>query len=386
MNASLRRVIVFFAVIAALLVVLAVLAVRSVRHAELGSDWVNRTYAIIDEFDALWAGVQAADGGWRTFGMTNDARDQAATRAALSDLNDHLEVATALTRDDAAQSREVTATRHLIANRIQFIEDMLRLRAAGDIGTLQTRSAADAGTAALHEIRRALEKLKADQMTLLADRDRDAFRRAQATRWTVWCGVAVGIVLLGGVTWLIRDDLAAHRRAHVVLAEANRELDAKVAERTTALRAANDQLESENLERAWANQALEHQLHYNQIIINSINDLVFVVTKATNISRINPAVVHLTGRQPEELINQPLSLVVHQGPGSPGGSAVDPIAQAMRDGRDLRNESAMIEGRHGRKIPAKFTVFPLRDRDKVVGGVVVLQEATSRGGAADRPS
>ena len=62
--------------------------------------------------------------------------------------------------------------------------------------------------------------------------------------------------------------------------------------------------------RDWANQALEHQRRYDELIVNSIADLVFVFTKALNISRVNPAVVHFTGRQPKDLVNSPLSRTV----------------------------------------------------------------------------
>ena len=58
-------------------------------------------------------------------------------------------------------------------------------------------------------------------------------------------------------------------------------------DRTAELASTNATLSTENLERQWANQALEHQLRYNHLIVDSINDLVFVLTKALNISRVN---------------------------------------------------------------------------------------------------
>jgi hypothetical protein len=79
--------------------------------------------------------------------------------------------------------------------------------------------------------------------------------------------------------------------------------------------------------------------------------------------------------EPTALINQPLSRVVrlvteHYGTDAP---MLDPIAQALREGRDLRDQPALVADKRGRKIPVRFTLFPLRDRDKVVGGVVTLQ-------------
>jgi hypothetical protein len=45
----------------------------------------------------------------------------------------------------------------------------------------------------------------------------------------------------------------------------------------------------------------------------------------------------------------------------------------MNDGRDLREQSATVTDKLGRAIPVRIALFPLRDRDKVVGGVVILQ-------------
>jgi PAS domain-containing protein len=174
------------------------------------------------------------------------------------------------------------------------------------------------------------------------------------------------------------DEVGQLTRSFVVMREAlkrNRELEEKVREHAAELASANEKLSSEILERRWANQALEHQLRYDQLIINSISDSVFVLTKALNISRINPAVVHLTGRQPAELVSLPLSSVVRldEGARGAGGSRIDPLAQALKEGRDLRDLPAVIEDPAGRRTSVRLTLFPLRDRDKVVGGVAIVR-------------
>ena len=98
----------------------------------------------------------------------------------------------------------------------------------------------------------------------------------------------------------IRDDLAARRKAAVVLKQSNAELEDRVRQRTAEITAVNAQLVAQNLEERWSKQALEHQNRYNLLIIDSITDSVFVVTKLMNISRMNPAAVRLgaTGRGP----------------------------------------------------------------------------------------
>jgi len=374
---TITRVIWSFVIISAIIMAAAFVAVRNINRSAASSDWVNHTHAAILEVDGIASALQSADGEMRTFVMTGEARDQVACREDLEELDEHLEVAKALTRSEPAQSAQVLNLEALAAKRADFIRSVLAARSGAQPDAARGLIEGDRGLAAMPEIRRAAEKLKNDEMGLLADRDTVSYRQAQATRWTLWAGVALDVILLAGVAWLLRDDLIARRRAADALEEANRNLDARVKERTAELAAANSQLSADNMERRWANQALEHQVHYESLIINSISDMIFVLTKAMNISRINPAVTRLTGLEPHQLVNKPVSSIVRltsqqRGPEAP---LVDPIAQALREGRDLRNEPAVIEDRRGGKTAVRYTLFPLRDGNKVVGGIVVLQIA-----------
>lgn len=371
---TIQRILVFFAVISAVLIVIAIAAVRNISRSAASSDWVNHTHAVILESEALRSALQAADAAARTYAVTGDARDRAAGLTAVADAAEHLEVAKALTRAEPEQNQQFVRLEALAKQHGEFVRKLLAARQADNAEGVRALLAADAGGDALRGLQRGADKLKADEMALLADRDRAAFLQAQMTRWTVWLGVALDVLLLGGAAWLIKDDLASRRRAAAALQEANEQLEARVRERTAELAAANAQLSADNLERQWANQALEHQLRYSQLIINSISDLVIVLTKARNISRLNPAVTHLTGLEPAELINQPLSRLVRLAGQTTGAGTplIDPIAQALKDGRDLPEQAAVVTDKQGRQIPVRFTLFPLRDRDKVVGGVVTL--------------
>lgn len=372
---TINRVLAFFVLISVVLLGVAFEAVRNINRSVATSDWVNHTHAVILETEGLLSSLHAGNSAMRTYVMTGDARDQAACREAFAQLAEHVEVAKALTRGEPAQNLQVVQLEALAGKHTERVREILTARQLANTEAVRTLLAADTGGETIREIQRKVGKLKADEMALLAERDTAAYTQAQTTRWTVWLGVVLDILLLAGAAWLIRDDLNARRHAASVLEKANEQLDAKVRERTTELANANAQLSLDNLERQWANQALEHQLHYNQLIINSISDLVFVLTKATKISRINPAAVRLLGLEPADVVNQPLSRFVllvnqHRDQSAP---MIDPILLALKEGRDLRDQPAILQDRRGRQTPVRFTLFPLRDRDKVVGAVVTLQ-------------
>jgi PAS domain S-box-containing protein len=369
---TVRRILVFFILVIGVFVVVAIDSVRNINRDVAGSDWVNHTHSVILETEALRSSLYLGDGAAHTFVATGEVGDRRASVESLSDVSEHLEILEALTRNEAAQKEQAARIDILVNRRVDFLRTLLKARQGGNTGAVRDMLADDAGQPALKDIERAIERLKDDELALLTDRDTASFIQAQMTRWTVWTGVVLDFVLLVGAGWLILDDLSARRAAATALKVANSQLEGKVGERTSELASSNEQLMAENLERRWANQGLEHQLNYNQLIINSINDLVLVLTKATNISRVNPAVVRVTGFEPHELINKPFlsfAQLSHEGT----APILDPVAQAMNDGRDLRAQNAVVQDKLGRSIPMRIALFPLRDRDKVVGGVVILQ-------------
>jgi PAS domain S-box-containing protein len=372
MEKTIRRILVFFILVIGVFIAVAVDSVRNINRSVASSDWVNHTHTVILETEGLRSSLYLANGAAHSFVVTGDIADRRAGTEALSDVSEHLEIMAALTRNEPAQKEEVAHINSLANPRADFIRAIMRARQSGNLDTVRTMLSDDAGQPAMKEIGSAIERLKGDELGLLTDRDTASFLQAQMTRWTVWTGVVLDFILLVGAGLLVRDDIAARRIAAGALEVANRQLEARVRERTADLAAANETLTSENLERRWANQGLEHQLSYNNLIINSINDLVLVLTKATNISRINPAVTHVTGLEAHELINRPFSSLARLSyPGQ--APMLDPISQSMNDGRDLRDQIATVMDKLGRSIPVRVALFPLRDRDKVVGGVVILQ-------------
>jgi PAS domain S-box-containing protein len=369
-----RRLVALFAAVAAVLIVVAVVALRNISRATAGSDWVNQTHAAILELGSLRGSFLASDAALRTLVVSGVEQDEAACRETMSDLSENLEVLRALLRSDPAAAAALERLDALVTGRAKLTRDAVAARRGGRPDEIRALLLADTAAGVTAEVRRILEKLKAEQMTLLAARDSEAYLQAQTTRWTVGTGVAFNFILLGLAGWLVWDDVRARRRAAAVLREANDQLETKVRERTTELAKANEVLRAENLERAWGTQALEHQLRYNELIVNSITDLVFVLTKAQNISRINPAVTHVTGFETKELVNRPLQGLVRLGSGGRAGPG-DPLAQALREGRDYREAEAFVKDRNGREVAVSFMLFPLRDRDRVVGGVVILRTA-----------
>jgi PAS domain-containing protein len=283
-------------------------------------------------------------------------------------------LAGALTRNEPSQHAQVLRLQGLAEARSDVDRDILR---SADRDAAAAIIRANAGRGSTAEVRGLVDALVGQEIALLEARDRASFVQARRVRLMIWAGAAIDIALLLGVGRLIAAYAGARRAAAQALEEANAVLETRVRERTAELAAANRRLTEDNFERKWANLALQHQLHYNELIVNSIADLVIVVTKALNVSRINPAVARLVGREPTEIVNQPLSGLVAMdgGPAGGGPEPLGPLSLALAEGHEIRDTPVRIGDRGGRPVPALLSLYPVRDQDKVVGGVVILRVA-----------
>lgn len=368
---TLRRIYACFVAICGVIVFATIAAIRNINQASATADWVNHTHAVIYELDRIVGSVVTGDGAARTFLGTHDPRELAVVRGEFAELADHLTVAGALTRDDAPVLAEFHALGDLVEKHTTAIETLVSAPSTQSRTEWEALLKSDPGGETLREIKRRAAKLRAGQFALLDERDRAAYRHAQTTRWVVGIAVALDFLLLAAGTWLIRDDIAKRRRLAETLQAANTTLEARVQERTGELVAANTRLAAENRARQWAAQALEHQLRYNEIVASASSDLVFVVTKSLAITRINPAVSRQTGWTDEDILGRPLLEFVRDENASPAGSAS--IDLALRVGRELHDQAGQLRNRQGVLIPVRFTMLPVRDNDKVVGGVVLLR-------------
>lgn len=136
---------------------------------------------------------------------------------------------------------------------------------------------------------------------------------------------------------------------------------------THSFRAMRDALKAQHAERRWASQALEHQLKYNNLIIDSIGELVFVITKGLNIARINPAVTRVAGYALRDLLKAPIGKIVRL---DSGDSA---LLEAVKTGAHLANQPAVVTAKDGVTHTAHLTLAPLLDGGQLVGAVAILR-------------
>lgn len=366
-----RTIIALFIVIIVGLAAAVVTSLANINRAAESATWVNETHAILNQTTHTLASLHAAESAVQEYLITGESSAQVAYRQSFDQLGENLSVASALTRAQPDHHTQVVALETAVLQRLGRARMLLEAKSNNDNATISRVLAEDGTRAQIDEISRLAEDIENTHASLLAEQDSIAFLRDQRARTLVIATGVLNVLLLIGAAYLVRDDIRARRRAAVLLTQSNEDLTAKVRERTAELEAANVDLKAENLEGRWKTQAVEHQLRYNQLIVNSVSDLVFVITKLRSISRVNPAVGRLTGLDLPSLLNRPLDDLVRleQAVDSP----LDELNHALEAGQDLRRQAAFLAGRGGEDIPVILNAYPMRDHDKVIGGVVTLQ-------------
>jgi len=374
-----RRIYGFFIAISAVITFAALAAVRNINQTVTTSDWVNHTHATIYAVDRVVNSAVTGDSAARSFVWTTDPRDLVQARGEFNEMSDHLESAKALTRSEGLVYQQILRLDTLAEQHAAAAIALATRRQGAGTATPEMRLKADPGSATLREIRHLAGEIRADQFELLNQRDKSAYLQAQTTRWVVGTSVVLDLLLFAMVAWLIRIDLKTRQKLAETLRTSNETLETRVHERTRDLAETNARLLTENLERKWATQSLEHQLRYNQTIVNAASDLVLVVTKVLTVTRINPAVGTRIGWGESDILGRPLADVLRGDASQPTDAIIGQIGQALQSGRELHHQAARVVNHAGVELPVIFTLLPLRDNDKVVGGVLLLQLTSTAG-------
>ena len=370
---SLYAIYLLFLIMGAIIVGVATFAIRAINRDAESSDWVNQTHAAIYELDGMLSNLQAGEGMMRTFALTGDVRDFTECRSDYFAVLEHHAVAQALTHDNADMQSSLAPLEATVQARLALANSIKELMDAGRSDEVKSALRRDAGTTAVAGFQLVINRLRNRQFELLSERDRESYRRAHTTRFVVGLGVATNLLLFAAVAWLIRDTLATRRQLTQTLQQANTVLEQKVQERTAELVAANRRLTRENMASRWTTLSQERQLRYNHAIVNTVSDLVFVLSKALNVTRLNPVVAHATGLAEEEILGRPIAQFLRLPAEETGAPTADRLVRAVTEGRELTSYPAELLDRSGKSRPGILSVVPLRDDDLVVGAVVVLR-------------
>lgn len=372
MDKTFRLIFLVFATLAASTITALVFSFSNLQRANLSAQWVNHTHAFITEINAAANACQRAESALNAFLLSDSPDHREQVGRSFSQLSEHLEVAKALAESDVLAPAEVSELETLLIPRAEHARRLLAAHRAGDTQAIREYLGDDNELANL-EITQLTQRIVSRHQKLLQERDQTEFKHDNQTRNTLYIGAGLNLLLLVTAGWFIRDNLKTRQREAALLASTNEVLEARVADRTAELAETNRKLRSENIGNRWSAQALEHQLRYNNLIIESVASPVVVITRAFNISRVNPALENLIGALAPVLIDQSIHEYVNLTIDKSSDELIDPFELALRSNQDLVDHPAEVLDTQGNRKPVLASLFPLRDHDRVVGGVITLR-------------
>ncbi len=310
---------------AVLTVLMAGAAYRTTAALHSTDEWVARTREIQAGLADLLSTVQEIEAGERGYVITGDRRF--AEEGAALNKRVTVQVATLrrLTADDSVQQQRLSVLEDLLARKIAFAQHIIDLRAQSGFDAAAAATATGEGSKLIDAARSLIVMMHGEESDLLAQRRdaRHASERSTRLAFTGFAGLAFG--LLGFVYAVVRRDLAERSRA-----EAN-------------LRG----------------------------LLEAAPDATLVVDEAGQIVMVNAQVQVLFGYNRDELLGQPLELLLPERFRNAHlqhriGYLRDPRARPMGAGLQLSAAS-----RDGREFPVEISLSPMRtESDMLVTAAV----------------
>ncbi len=176
----------------------------------------------------------------------------------------------------------------------------------------------------------------------------------------------------------ICSDITERKQAEDALQKAKAEMELRVRERTVELAGVNQELALQLEERQRAELALEQLSHQNELILNSVREGLCGLDLQRKITFVNPAAAKLLGYRVEELIGQPISILLdHPGAGSPDTPEVLAIYTSLNHGAVHQSTGITFWRKDGSSFPVEYVSTPIREVE-LVGAVVAFKDISER--------
>ena len=135
-------------------------------------------------------------------------------------------------------------------------------------------------------------------------------------------------------------------------------------------------------------QALHEEKERAQVTLNSIGDAVVACDTELRITSMNPVAEQMTGWTRKDAIGRAFGDVVQLIEPDGGAPVLPPLVVAMREDRIVAMQvSAMLRRRDGGELAVEDSAAPIRDRNGVViGGVMVFHDISASRAMAQRMS
>ncbi len=208
-----------FGITITIMIALTFVSYRLVVASTSSDDWVRHSHDVIERLAELLSATQDMETGERGFLLSGNDMFLASYNAGHAKLQADLREITTLITDNPEQQRRLVRLTPLIAQKIQFGEQVVLLRREAGALAASERVAGGDGLRLMNDIRILIHEMQSDEQRLLADRDAIAGRNANRIKALLMVGILGAIVSLGLVGWRISRDLVARQKSEQAVRE-----------------------------------------------------------------------------------------------------------------------------------------------------------------------
>jgi PAS domain S-box-containing protein len=118
---------------------------------------------------------------------------------------------------------------------------------------------------------------------------------------------------------------------------------------------------------------LERIVQHHELVLNSIQTGIFVISRSGRIIQANAAAGDLSRKEAKQLAGKSISSLLMKGDDSPREWDSHFLCEFVREGKAARLKEARLKQADGSILPVQIACHPTHDREKLTGAVVTVR-------------
>ncbi|MBD1924254.1 CHASE3 domain-containing protein [Microcoleus sp. FACHB-831] len=323
-----------FGLTSTILVLIATVSYHSIREVINTSKQVAQTQKKITKLEELLSYMKDAETGQRGYIITGKNYYLEPYEVAVENVERQIDELRKLTADNPKHQQQIDILVPLIAAKSSELKQTIELRSTKGFEAALQVVLSDRGKSLMDNIRYTIREMENEEARLLNQRAAIAQTSARNTIVIVSAGIILTFVILALVYYLIYREMTDRKRAE---------------------------------------QALKVQQQWLEVTLSSIGDAVITTDTSAVITFMNPVAQALTGwpiNEAKERKIDEVFCIINEQTRQP---AEIPVERALREGivLELADNTILIQ-RDGREIPIDDSVAPIRSKNGVLQGAVLI--------------
>jgi diguanylate cyclase (GGDEF)-like protein/PAS domain S-box-containing protein len=329
-----------FVVLVLTLLVVGAISYRGMVVSSDSDRWVRHTHEVLEILQDLRFALESVESSSRGFVLTGQESYLKSFRASLSSAEQDQTALRNLTLDNLGRQRQFPALERSIALNIQLAERAVSLRGASEFEAAAEAIRGGAVGRTIDEAQGVVREMQAEELELLAVRNRDAKRRLAQIKTILILGTLLGLLSAAAAGWSVQRDSSS---------------------------------------RALAEDALFAEKERAQITLASIGDAVACTDISGNITFLNPVAENLTGWSLQQATGRPTTEVLRILDAASHEITLTLMQMVIGQDRTMHlPANSILIRRDGFEIPIEDSVSLIHDREgQTIGAVIVFRDVSA---------